>query len=208
VGGLGAFQGGDRGVASRGFVVRLSETRLATVQPGAPRHRSSRALAAIELARIERAYVPGPIQVLSIMRRQPALYVPPTRYKTGTSARARAGTSVHNPSCRTVQFPARTCPRVPASGRASPTRLSLVMKGPRFESGRRLRLICRDCSPDRGFSEGLRGLREVYVSEVLEKEGNFAGFFPYDSLSATSFAVVLSSRPESNFSRDLTPKQH
>ena len=50
-------------------------------------------------------------------------------YKTGTPARARAGTRVHCVSCGTGRFPARTRPRVPASGRACPTRPSLVMKG-------------------------------------------------------------------------------
>src|SRR5215211_807313 len=53
----------------------------------------------------------------------------PSRYKTGTSARAQSGTRVHSEGGRTVLFPARTCPRVSASGRASLTRLSLVMKG-------------------------------------------------------------------------------
>jgi hypothetical protein len=50
-------------------------------------------------------------------------------YKTGTSARARAGTRVHCWSGVATSFPAETCPRVPASGRASPTCLFLVMKG-------------------------------------------------------------------------------
>ena len=59
-------------------------------------------------------------------------------YKTGTSARARAGTRVHRSRRETAQIPARTCPRVPARGRPSPSRRSLVMKGSRFESGRRL----------------------------------------------------------------------
>ena len=53
----------------------------------------------------------------------------PSGYKTGTSARARAGTRVPSPEPRRVSFPARTCPCVPASGRSCPTGLSLVMNG-------------------------------------------------------------------------------
>ncbi len=50
-------------------------------------------------------------------------------YKTGTRARALAGMGVHSGSRETVRFPARTWPRGPASGRASTTCPSLVMKG-------------------------------------------------------------------------------
>jgi hypothetical protein len=50
-------------------------------------------------------------------------------YKTGTSARARAGTRVHHYSAKTAWSPGKMCPIVPASGRVSPTCLSLVMKG-------------------------------------------------------------------------------
>jgi hypothetical protein len=50
---------------------------------------------------------------------------------------------------------------------------------------------------DRCLSEGLRGPPEVYVSEVLRERGQFCRLFPYDSLSETYPAVVLSSHPES-----------
>jgi uncharacterized protein (TIGR02246 family) len=53
-------------------------------------------------------------------------------YKTGTSARSRAGTYVHWQSAETVRSPRKTCPGVPANGRTFPTRLFLVMKGSRF----------------------------------------------------------------------------
>jgi len=62
----------------------------------------------------------------------------PRGYKTGTSARARAGTRVHRGSSRTSLLPARKRPRVPANRRVSLICPSLVMKGSPFESGRRL----------------------------------------------------------------------
>lgn len=52
-----------------------------------------------------------------------------TRYETGTSTRARAGTRVHSSRAETARSPGKACPPVPARGRASVTRLSLVMKG-------------------------------------------------------------------------------
>ena len=47
---------------------------------------------------------------------------PESGYKTGTSARARTGTRVHRERSRIVRFPARMCPQLAASGRASLTR--------------------------------------------------------------------------------------
>jgi hypothetical protein len=52
-----------------------------------------------------------------------------TGYKAGTSSRARPGTRVPELAPSNSRTPARMCPRVPASGRAFPSRLSLVMKG-------------------------------------------------------------------------------
>jgi hypothetical protein len=50
-------------------------------------------------------------------------------YKTGRSARARAGTRVHTEAGGTSELRGKTCPCVPASGHACLTRPSLVMKG-------------------------------------------------------------------------------
>src|SRR5918996_5755707 len=51
------------------------------------------------------------------------------RVQNGYVSPGTAGTRVHPKSSRTAQFPARTCPRVPARGRPSLNRLPLVMKG-------------------------------------------------------------------------------
>jgi hypothetical protein len=60
----------------------------------------------------------------------PSSALPPaTGYKTGTSARARAGTRGPRRSRETARSPGETCPGVPARARASLTCLSLVMKG-------------------------------------------------------------------------------
>ena len=66
--------------------------------------------------------------------------------QNGTSARALAGTRVHVQRRETAQYPARTCPPVSARARLAFTRLSLVMKGPQFESERRLENPCLEAT--------------------------------------------------------------
>jgi hypothetical protein len=74
--------------------------------------------------------------------RGPATLSPRRRRARGTKqvrqcghVRAHAGPSL---DARTGDLQEKTCPAVPPRGLASLTRLSLVMKGPRSESGRRL----------------------------------------------------------------------
>jgi hypothetical protein len=76
----------------------------------------------------------------------PSSALPPaTGYKTGTSARARAGTRGPRRSRETARSPGETCPGVPARARASLTCLSLVMKGsPVRVRASALWPICRD----------------------------------------------------------------